>query len=59
MYSCSVCGKPVTLNDDNSLSRECEHNDATVIADMSATVYGTSSLNEEVDGGVPDLRTTC
>ena len=46
MYSCSVCGKSVSLDGD-TIIRECEHSNSAVNADLIATVYGESSMNQD------------
>lgn len=43
MYKCAECGVTVECKQDGGevvFVRECEHKDAAVIAELSATVYG-------------------
>ncbi len=47
-YTCKECGIAVILID-GKIIRPCKHTDAGVIADMSATAYGRSKL-EDQDG---------
>lgn len=44
MYECAECGEEVTMNPDGTLIRKCEHENATVIANLEAVVYGESSV---------------
>ena len=46
LYTCSVCGKPASI-DEGIITRTCEHSDAAVTANLVATVYGESSVNQE------------
>ncbi len=43
-YFCSKCNVRVIVRD-NSIIRPCAHKDATVIADLSATVYGIGAVH--------------
>ena len=54
MYRCEVCNVPAVLIE-GTVIRPCEHQEAAVIADMVATVYGEGGCNtqpEEPDAGV-------
>ena len=45
-YSCAVCGKPVQAVDGKEgveFIRACDHEDAAILADVSATCYGEGS----------------
>jgi len=39
-YTCAECGKPVLVTEESGIVRECEHDAASVLADLEATVYG-------------------
>lgn len=55
MYRCEVCNVPAVLLD-GAIIRPCEHQDAPVIADMTARVYGEGGCSDQPedkpDGGV-------
>ena len=42
--TCDRCGKPVHINPDNTVVRECEHKDAAIKVNLSATLYGEADL---------------
>jgi hypothetical protein len=44
-YICSGCGKAVIVTEEEII-RICEHNDAPVIANLSATCYSLSTLEQ-------------
>ena len=42
-YECAECGKPVECKDGETeviFTRSCEHTEAAILANMTATVYG-------------------
>ena len=43
-YRCKVCGALAAVNDDQSVTRTCEHNGAPMIANLKATLYGKSRV---------------
>lgn len=43
-YQCAECGRPVLVNARGALVRECMHEEAGVIASVSATTYGVGSV---------------
>jgi hypothetical protein len=45
IYTCTECAMPVIMLDGNII-RACEHKEAGVAAEMSATCYGESELCE-------------
>lgn len=52
MYSCEVCQIPVIVID-GTIIRPCKHQDAPVVASLTATVYGEGHMQkEEGDAGV-------
>jgi DNA-directed RNA polymerase subunit RPC12/RpoP len=42
-YACKECGAKVTIKDDGTLQRSCEHK-GTVITELKATVKGISRV---------------
>ena len=44
-HVCSVCKQPVSVGD-TLIIRLCSHSDASIIANISATVYGISSIKK-------------
>lgn len=43
-YRCAECGKLVEVNACGALARSCTHDDAGVIAGVSATTYGAGGM---------------
>lgn len=44
-YSCKECGRPVSLEAD-VIKRRCNHDNAGVIAECNATVYGEGQAQQ-------------
>lgn len=42
-FSCAECGSPIGLYN-GTLSRTCSHQHTAIIADLTATAYGSASL---------------
>lgn len=47
MLKCAICGAQVSQDNDGALVRTCDHSEATVIAELVATAYGASHVNDE------------
>jgi len=45
MLRCKECGAPVTVDEDETLHRSCEHETAPVIAEMVADCFGQAKLS--------------
>ena len=43
LYECAECHQPVTMVDGNPV-RSCEHDGATILANMEAVVRGESGI---------------
>lgn len=42
-FSCSECGAPILILDGN-VTRHCQHDHAPIIANLTATAYGSASF---------------
>ena len=41
---CKTCGKPVRVDAKGVITRACEHKDAPIVAEVSATAKGLGKL---------------
>lgn len=42
--TCAKCGKPVHINHDNAVVRECDHDTAAIQVNLRAKLYGEMAL---------------
>jgi len=44
-FTCAECGKRVIVLEDGTKLRKCEHKEAAVIANLTATLYSRGTLS--------------
>lgn len=43
-FTCSACGKPVLVLEDGSKVKKCDHKDAPIHANLTATLYSKGGV---------------